>query len=51
VRRFALSYFDAAGQPTTDPARVAAIRLQLEVGLTGPATVMTAEVSLRNRAR
>lgn len=51
VRRFALTYFDPAGQPTTDPARVAAIRMHLEVGLTGPAAVMDAEVSLRNRVR
>src|SRR4249920_1884831 len=33
VKRLALSYFDAAGVATTDPAAVASIRIQIEVGL------------------
>jgi prepilin-type N-terminal cleavage/methylation domain-containing protein len=51
VRRFALTYLDASGSVTTDPARVAAVRIRLEVGLRGPSAVMDAEVSLRNRPR
>lgn len=52
VRRFNLSYFDRAGVPTTDPSRVASVRIQLEVGLTGPVAGMETQVSLRNqRAR
>ncbi len=40
-----------AGAPTTDPVRVAAIRISLEVGLAGPASVMETEVSVRNHRR
>ena len=48
VRRFALAYFDDAGAPTTDPARVASVGIQLEVGLKGPSVTMGTQVSLRN---
>jgi type IV pilus assembly protein PilW len=48
VRRFALSYFDRAGAPVTDPARVALVRIHLEVGVTGPVVAMQTDVSLRN---
>jgi hypothetical protein len=51
VRRFTLAYFDRAGAPTTEPVQVAAVRISLEVGLTGPVTVMETEVSLRNHRR
>jgi hypothetical protein len=49
VRRFRLTYFDGAGAPTADPSRVASVRIEIEVGLTGPAAVMQTEVSIRNR--
>ena len=49
VRRFRLSYFDRAGLPVTDPARVASVRIHLEVGLTGPVAAMQTDVSVRNR--
>jgi len=49
VRRFRLDYRDDAGAPTTDPTRVASVRIQLEVGLTGPTAAMQTEVSIRNR--
>ena len=49
VRRLTLTYFDRAGALTTDPARVAAIRISLEVGLTGPGSVMETQASVRNR--
>jgi hypothetical protein len=48
VRRLTLTYFDRAGVVTTDPARVASIRISLDVGLTGPRSVMETQVSLRN---
>jgi type II secretory pathway component PulJ len=48
VRRLTLTYFDRVGTLTTDPARVAAIRISLEVGLTGPGSVMETQASLRN---
>jgi type II secretory pathway component PulJ len=52
VRRFTLSYFDRAGLPVSDPARVASVRIHLEVGLAGPGAAMQTDVSLRNhRAR
>jgi len=49
VRRFQLDYHDDAGAPTADPTRVASVRIQLEVGLTGPMAAMQTEVSIRNR--
>ncbi len=48
VRRFSLTYFDRAGAPTTDPSRVASVRIQLGVGLAGPGAVMEAQASVRN---
>ena len=48
VRRLALSYYDRAGAVTTDPARVAAIRIQLEVAFRGPGIVVESHVTLRN---
>ena len=51
VRRFDLTYFDRARAPTTDPSRVDSVRIQLEVGLTGPVAAMETQVSVRNRAR
>lgn len=48
VRRFALTYFDRAGAPTTDPARVTRVRVSLEVGLRGGGSVMETEASVRN---
>ena len=48
VRRFRLTYFDRAGLPVTDPARVVSVRIHLEVGLTGPVAAMQTDVSIRN---
>src|SRR6266540_4367644 len=48
VRRFGLTYFDSAGAPTTDPARVRSVLIRLEVGLAGPVAVMETQVSVRN---
>jgi hypothetical protein len=48
VRRLTLTYFDRAGVPTTDSARVASIRISLDVGLVGPRSLMETQVSLRN---
>ena len=49
VRRFALSYLDGAGAPTTDPARIASIRIEIESGRAGPEAAMATQVTLRNR--
>jgi type II secretory pathway component PulJ len=49
VRRFALTYFDAAGLVTADPAAVAAIGIQIDVGLAGPGVTMRTQATLRNR--
>ena len=49
VKRFALTYFDAAGLATTDPAAVASIGIQIEVGLVGPSVAMRTRAALRNR--
>ena len=49
VRRFVLRYFDRAGLPTTDPARVTLIRISVEVGLSGPGSIMETAVSVRNQ--
>ncbi len=48
VRRFTLTYVDRSGAPTTDPARIARVRISLEVGLTDPRSVMETEVLVRN---
>jgi type IV pilus assembly protein PilW len=48
VRRLALTYYDRAGAETADPARVASIRIQLEVGFAGPGVVVESHVTLRN---
>lgn len=48
VRRLALTYYDRVGAATADPARVAAIRIQIEVGLAGPGVVVESHVTLRN---
>ena len=49
VKRFTLTYFDAAGLATTDSAAVASIRIQIEVGLAGPSVAMRTQAALRNR--
>lgn len=49
VQRFSLTYFDRTGAPVSDPSLVSSVRIQLEVGVTGPVAVMETEVSLRNR--
>ena len=48
VRRFALSYLDRVGAPTTDPARVASVRIEIESGRAGPEAAMATLVTLRN---
>lgn len=48
VRRLTLTYFDRAGGATTDPVRVASIRIALDVGRGGPRSIMETQVSLRN---
>ena len=48
VRRFTLRYFDRAGVDVADPARVALVRIHLEVGRSGPVATMETDVSLRN---
>jgi type IV pilus assembly protein PilW len=47
VRRLELAYYDRAGVGTTDPARVAAIGIELEVGFSGPAVIVQSRVTLR----
>jgi len=49
VRRLAFSYFDRAGVPTSDPARVASVRIELEIGAAGPVALMRAEAAIRNQ--
>lgn len=49
VKRFALSYFDARGAPTTDPAAVALIGVEIEIGLAGPSVTMRTQAAVRNR--
>jgi type II secretory pathway component PulJ len=48
VRRFALAYFDARGAPTSDPAQIVSIRIELETGRPGPQSIMASQVMLRN---
>jgi hypothetical protein len=50
VRRLALAYFDRDGVATTDPARVAFVRIELEAGQGAPAALMMTKVMLRNAA-
>src|SRR6266545_1463737 len=47
VRRLELAYYDRAGASTTDPTRVAAIGIELEVGFSGPAVIVQSHVTLR----
>jgi type II secretory pathway component PulJ len=49
VGRFALTYFDAAGAPTTDAASVAAVRIRIDVGADAAITMMQTQAALRNR--
>jgi prepilin-type N-terminal cleavage/methylation domain-containing protein len=49
VRRLNLTYFDRAGAPTSDASRVAAVRIELEVGAIGPTAVMETHVAIRNQ--
>jgi type II secretory pathway component PulJ len=49
VKRFVVTYFDAAGLATTDPDTVASIRIEIEVGLAGPSVAMRTQAALRNR--
>ncbi len=57
IRRLRLGYADAAGAPTTDPARVAAVRVRLETAppagvlAAGAGVVMETEATLRNVPR
>jgi type II secretory pathway component PulJ len=49
VRRFVLLYFDRDGVPTTDPALIASVRIELEVGSRrGPEATMATQITLRN---
>lgn len=48
VRRFVLAYFDVEGAPTTEPARIASVRIELEAGRAGPEATMGTQVMLRN---
>src|SRR5262245_14383695 len=50
VKRFALTYYDAGGRPTTDAAAVLSIEILVEVGLTGPSVVMQTQATLRNKS-
>jgi len=48
VRRFTLAYFDDHGLSTTDPARIASVRIELEAGKTRAEATMATHVMLRN---
>jgi type IV pilus assembly protein PilW len=48
VKSLVLTYFDRTGALATGPAEVASIRIDIEVGLTGPAATMSTQVTLRN---
>jgi prepilin-type N-terminal cleavage/methylation domain-containing protein len=48
VRRFTLAYFDDHGLPTTDPERIASVRIELEAGKTRAEATMATHVMLRN---
>lgn len=49
VKRLVLTYYDAAGQVTTDAAAVRSIDMRIEVGITGPAVAMQTQATIRNR--
>ena len=49
VEQFVLTYFDAAGAPTTDPAAVAAIRIRIDVGRGAAKVAMQTRAAVRNR--
>lgn len=49
VEQFVLTYFDAAGAPTTDAAAVAAIRIRIDVGRGAARVTMQTRAALRNR--
>jgi type IV pilus assembly protein PilW len=51
VRWLLLVYFDRDGVPTTDPARVASIRIALEVGAAAHAVRLESQATLRNLPR
>lgn len=48
VRRFALSYLDREGIPTTDRGQIMSVRIELEIGRAGPEATMATVVTLRN---
>jgi len=48
VRRFQLSYLDDEGAPTSEPARVVSVRIEIEAGRTGGEAIMATQVLLRN---
>src|SRR5713101_5260888 len=48
VRRFALSYLDSSGAPTTDRGQIVSVRIGLEIGRAGPEATMATVVTLRN---
>ena len=48
VRHFLLVYFDDEGFPTTEPARTASVRVELDAGRKGPEATMATQVMLRN---
>jgi len=48
VRRLTFTYFDRAGAPTTDPIRVTAIRIALDVEVARARVLMETQASLRN---
>lgn len=50
VRRLTFTYYDRADAETTDPARVASIRILLEAGSSGPAVVLESQATIRNRS-
>lgn len=50
VRRLTFTYYDRAGAETTNPARVASIRILLEAGPSGPAVVLESQATIRNRS-
>jgi type IV pilus assembly protein PilW len=49
VARLVLTYFDRRGATTVDPAAVAAIRIEIEVGSAAAVVFMQTDVALRNR--
>src|SRR5262245_40793356 len=48
VRRFQLAYLDEDGLSTSDPARVASVRVEIEAGRMRGQAIMTTQVLLRN---